>query len=268
MGIALEIMKNVTSKDGTKIVYDIHGSGPVLIYITGAICFRNFPPIQKDVKIFSEEFTVYNYDRRGRGDSEDTCPYTVEKELDDIEALIKTVGGPVFLYGHSSGAVLALEAALKMPTKISKIAIYDPAYAQNEKDNEEYLKTYQKVKHLLAEGKNARALRSFLAGIGMPKIFTYMLALMPGWKTMKALAPTLVYDMLLTSEVPPAKMSKVSVPTQIIYGQNSPLSIQNVSAQLAQIIPQSSLMQIDKQDHMVSARILLPKLKSFFKAEV
>src|SRR5687767_14966693 len=114
-------MQTIQSKDGTTLAYDVYGSGPALIYITGASCFRNFMPVVQDAKAFAHEFTVYNYDRRGRGDSTDTQPYAIEREVEDIEALIDAAGGKASLYGHSSGAVLALEAALRLGDKIDKV---------------------------------------------------------------------------------------------------------------------------------------------------
>ncbi len=104
-------MKTTRSKDGTTIAYDVYGRGPALIYITRASCFRSFKPIVRDVKAFAKEFTVYNYDRRGRGDSGNTLPWTVEREVEDID-------GRAYVYGHSSGAVLALEAALRLATTL------------------------------------------------------------------------------------------------------------------------------------------------------
>src|SRR5687768_2726917 len=117
-------MKNsvryTTSKDGTRLAYEVQGAGPALIYITGATCFRAFFPIRQDVKVFAKSFTVYSYDRRGRGDSGDNSvgqPWSVEREVEDVEALIDAAGGQAILYGHSSGAVLALETASRLPSK-------------------------------------------------------------------------------------------------------------------------------------------------------
>ena len=90
-------MKTTKSKDGTTLAYDVYGSGPALIYITGASCFRSFKPIMQDVKVFAKEFTVYNYDRRGRGDSGNTLPCSLEREVEDIEAMIDAAGGTAYL---------------------------------------------------------------------------------------------------------------------------------------------------------------------------
>ncbi len=259
-------MKSIRSKDGTTLAYDVYGNGPALIYITGAICFRNFKPVLDDAKIFAREFTMYNYDRRGRGDSSDTLPYSIDREIEDIEAMIDAAGGSAFLYGHSSGAVLALEAARRIPSKISKVSIYDASYVHDEREKSEYAVLCTKVSELVRQNKNAQALRTFLIGIGMPKFFVYLLPLMPGWKIMKALAPTLEYDMLLTRELPPTvQASEIKVPMQIIYGEKSPAGIHSVAHQLAQAIPGAQLKQLDGQDHMASAKALLPVIAEFLK---
>lgn len=257
-------MKYVTSKDGTKIAYEISGSGPVLINITGASVFRNFSPVLQAVKTFSQNFTIYNYDRRGRGNSSDTKPYSTEKEVDDIEALIDAAGGKANLYGHSSGAVLALETALKLGKKVKKVVIYDAPYVHNEAGKEKYKKLANKVLTLLSEGSNKRAMKTFLSGIGMPKFFVWLLPLSPGWKTMHTLAPTLAYDIELTKDFPPLERFKdIKTPTRIFVGSKSPENIRTVGPQIAEVVPNAVFEEIDGQDHMVSAKVLLPKFKTF-----
>lgn len=259
-------MKTTKSKDGTTLAYDVYGSGPALIYITGAICFRNFSPVVSDAKTFAREFSVYNYDRRGRGDSGDTPPYSIEREVEDIEALIDAAGGKAFLYGHSSGAVLALEAALRLPNKVIKATLFDASYT-NEAEKSSYALLRQEVMALLQQQKNAQALKRFLIGIGMPKVFVYLLPLMPGWSTMKALAPTLAYDMLLTSDTPQlVRAAQVKIPTHIIYGEKSPASIHEVAKDLVGAIPNAKLSMLAGQDHMASAKKVLPLLSNFFKS--
>jgi pimeloyl-ACP methyl ester carboxylesterase len=259
-------MKTTQSKDGTTLAYDVYGNGPALIYITGASCHRSFKPIVQDAKIFATEFTVYNYDRRGRGDSGNTLPYTMEREIEDIEAMIDLAGGTANLYGHSSGAVLALEAALRLGNKVQKIIMYDAPYVHNEDRKVEYNQLSKKIHKLLDNEKNAEAMSTFLKGIGMPKVFVLLLPLFPGWRTMKALAPTLAYDIALTQDMPPVeRASRISVPTQIIVGEKSPSSIHDVGHQLAKAIPNAKFVQLADQDHMVHAKTMLPLLSDFFK---
>jgi pimeloyl-ACP methyl ester carboxylesterase len=261
-------VKTIQSKDGAILAYDIYGSGPALIYITGASCFRSFRPVVQDAKAFAKEFTVYNYDRRGRGDSTDTQPYAIEREVEDIEALIDAAGGKASLYGHSSGAVLALEAALRLGDKVDKVVMYDPAYVHDEAEKAQYNTLSQQVHQLLQAGKNAQAMTTFLKGIGMPKLFVYLMRLMPGWKTMVALAPTLAYDIALTRNLPPVdRAAQVTVPVQLIVGEKSPAGIHDVASQLTKAIPGATFIQLAGQDHMVSAKALLPALTSFLKPQ-
>jgi pimeloyl-ACP methyl ester carboxylesterase len=261
-------MRTIRSKDGTTLAYDVYGSGPALVYVTGASCFRSFMPIVRDAKAFAREFTVYNYDRRGRGDSTDTQPYAVEREVEDIEALIDAAGGKASVYGHSSGAVLALEAALRLGDKVDRVVMYDPSYVHDEAEKSRYHNLSQQVHKFLHDGKNARAMTTFLQGIGMPKAFVYLLRLMPGWRTMTALAPTLAYDIALTRDLPPVdRASHVTVPVQVIVGEKSPASIHGTASQLTKAIPGATFVEIAGQDHLVSAKALLPVLARFLKPQ-
>lgn len=260
------MMNTVKSADGTTLAYDIYGDGPPLIFITGASCFRNFGPVVQDAKGFAKEFTVYNYDRRGRGDSTDTQPYAIAREIEDIEAMIDAAGGKANLYGHSSGAVLALEAALRLPDKIDKVLLYDPPYVHDETEKATYGKLSKQVHSLLDVGKNGPAMRTFLKGIGMPTFFVYLMPIMPGWKSMRNLAPTLAYDIELTRDLPPVdRAAQVTVPMQIVVGEKSPESVKSSAKQLADAMPDVTLIELAGQDHMVSAKALLPLLTKFLK---
>jgi pimeloyl-ACP methyl ester carboxylesterase len=259
-------METTRSKDGTTIAYDVFGSGLALIYITGASCFRSFMPIAQDARAFAREFTVYNYDRRGRGDSGNTLPWALEREVEDIDAMIDAAGGEAYLYGHSSGAVLALEAALWLGSKVRKVVLYDASYVHDEAEKVAYGQLSHEVNLLLRDGKNAEAMKGFLKGIGMPRAFVALLPFFPGWRTMKALAPTLAYDIALTGDVPPVeRAANVAVPTQIIVGQKSPAALHDVANQLARAIPDATFLELAGQDHMVGAKASLPRLVGFLK---
>jgi pimeloyl-ACP methyl ester carboxylesterase len=254
----------VTSRDGSRIAYDVYGEGPgnpALIYITGAICFRKFMPIVADAKVFAQNFTVYNYDRRGRGDSTESSAWSVDREVDDIETLIDAAGGAALLYGHSSGAVLALESALRLGSKISRAIVYDTPYVHDETERVTFAAMGTRVDTLLAAGKNAAALKTFVTGIGMPKVMAWLLPLFPGWKTMKALAPTLAYDIALTRDLPPyERFAHIAVPVKVMAGAKNKAGMQQVAERLAQAIPGAALTIMPGQDHMVSAKVLLPEL--------
>jgi pimeloyl-ACP methyl ester carboxylesterase len=254
----------VTSRDGTRIALDVYGEDPgkpVLIYITGAICFRKFMPVVGDAKIFAQRFMVYNYDRRGRGDSGNASTWSVDREVDDIEALIDAAGGSAVLYGHSSGAVLALEAALRLGSKVTRAIVYDVPYVHDEAEKVSFTALGLRVDGLLAAGQNAAALKAFVTGIGMPKVMALLLPLFPGWKSMKALAPTLAYDIALTRDLPPVdRFARIAVPVKVMAGAKNPAGIVQVAETLARAIPGATLTVMQGQDHMVSAKVLLPEL--------
>ncbi len=255
-----------TSHDGTRIAYDVYGEGsgnPVLVYITGAICFRTFMPIVGDAKVFAQRFTVYNYDRRGRGESGDASDWSVEREVEDIEALIDAAGGSAILYGHSSGAVLALEAALRLGDKVSCAISYDAPYVHDDAEAFTFGTLGERVEALIASGKNTAALKAFVAGIGMPRVMSLLLPLFPGWKTMKALAPTLAYDIALTRTLPPLnRLAGIRVPVKVMAGAKNPKGIVEVAERLAQAIPGATLTVMQGQGHMVSAKVLLPEISA------
>ncbi|ALC84009.1 MULTISPECIES: alpha/beta fold hydrolase [Bacillus] len=254
-------MNTTQSKDGTTLAYDVYGNGPALIFITGATCFRSFEPVLYDAQIFAEQFTVYNYDRRGRGDSGNTLPYAIERELEDIEAMIDAAGGTAYLYGHSSGAILALEATLKLGEKVNKLVMYDPSYANNEVDQNEFNELSQRLYKLLDSGKNDEAISLFLEGIGIPKEVVAGMQQSPQWATMAALAPTLVYDITLASDLPPIERAcRLTTPALIIVGEDSPASLHEVASQLREAIPDAQYSQLTGQDHMANPEVLLPVL--------
>lgn len=261
-------MKTTRSKDGTTLAYDVYGSGPALIFITGATCFRSFMPVLHDAKIFANEFTVYNYDRRGRGDSGNTMPYAAEREVEDIEAMIDVAGGTAYLYGHSSGAILALEAAMRLGDKVSKLVVYDPPYAHDQTEQREFNELEQTIDKLLDSDKNDEAISFFLEGIGIPKEVITGMQQSPQWANMDALAPTLAYDTALARDLPPIeRASHIIIPVQIIVGEDSPATIHEVANQMSSAIPNANNMKLAGQDHMPNPEVLLPILSNFFKHE-
>jgi pimeloyl-ACP methyl ester carboxylesterase len=259
-------MKTTHSKDGTPLAYDIYGEGTPLIFITGATCFRNFEPVLHDATIFAKAFTVYNYDRRGRGDSGDTLPYAPKREVEDIEAMIDAAGGKAVLYGHSSGAILALEAALQLGDKVEKLVLYDPAHADNEDEGHDFRAFSQTLKEMVESGKHGEAISLFLETIGMPKEMIEGMPHSAQWETITALAPTLVYDTLLASDLPPLeRAAHLATPTLLIVGENSPPSLHAVATQLNGALPNVTYKLLEGQDHVADPESLLPILTDFLK---
>src|SRR5215211_8256973 len=161
-------MKKVTSNDGTEIAYDQRGEGPAVILVDGALCYRSFGPMPQLAELLAPHFTVYNYDRRGRGESGDTQPYALEREIEDIEALIDEAGGEAFVSGISSGAALAMEAAIELGGKVKKLAMYEAPYNSDEAARQAWITYRRQLKELLAADRRDDAVILFMMLVGMP----------------------------------------------------------------------------------------------------
>src|SRR6266567_6811067 len=181
-----------SSKDGTQIAYETVGHGQVVIVILGALNSRKSGA--KLAKLLASHFTVISYDRRGRGDSTDTAPYAPQREVEDVKALIEKTGEPVFLYGHSSGGALAIEAANKLNKQVRKLAIYEAPYALDS-DASKAAKEYNSLlKKLLASGRKGDAVALFVRSVGVSDKQVQAMKRMTMWRGLERLAPTLAYD--------------------------------------------------------------------------
>ena len=185
-------MRKVTSQDGTTIAFDQLGEGPAVILVCGGSTDRGAnAPL---AALLAPDFTVFNYDRRGRGDSSDTAPYAVKREIEDIQAVIKEAGGSAFVYGTSSGAALALEAAASLPT-IKKLALWEPPYIVDDSRPRPPADTATIYTELVAEGRRGDAVEFFMSKVvGLPPEFVAYAHTQPWWPAQEALAHTLAYD--------------------------------------------------------------------------
>src|SRR5213078_4600668 len=188
-------MKKVQSADGTTIAFDQLGKGPAIILVGGALEQRAMDSETAQLApLLAQHFTVFHYDRRGRGDSTDTQPFAVEREIEDIEALIHEAGGEAYLYGFSSGAALALEATVKLGHKVKKLALYEAPYDSDDARKLAF-RTYRKqLVEVLAEGRRGDALGLFMMFVGMPPEHLEGARKMPMWPMWEAVAHTLPYD--------------------------------------------------------------------------
>ena len=193
-------MNKVFSKDGTAIAFDRSGQERPIILVDGAPCSRAFGPMPQLAPLLAPRFTVYHYDRRGRNDSGDTAPYAVEREIEDLEALIDEAGGSAFVYGTSSGAALALAAAAR-GLKIEKLALYEPPFMVDESGRRPPADHQTQLRQLIASGRRGDALRFFMTRVvGMPALFVWPMRLMPMWSKLEAVAHTLPYDAAVKAE--------------------------------------------------------------------
>jgi pimeloyl-ACP methyl ester carboxylesterase len=259
-------MKKVTSNDGTSIAYDKRGEGPTVILVDGALCFRSFGPMPHLAELLALHFTVYNYDRRGRGDSSDTQPYAVRREIEDIEALIHEAGGSAFVFGTSSGGCLALEAAITLGDKIKKLAMYEPPY-NSEAEARQAWKEYRKeLTELLAAGGRGDAAALFMRSVGTPEEQITGMRQAPVWSIFEAVAPTLAYDAAILGEdrsIPTEHAAQTNVPTLVMNGTMIPFMIDTAQT-LAKSIPNAHHRTLEGQSHDVNLEVLAPNLVEFF----
>jgi pimeloyl-ACP methyl ester carboxylesterase len=258
-------MSHVTSKDGTPIAYDRLGSGPPLILIDGAMCSRAFGPSRNIAELLKQQFTVYVFDRRGRGESGDTQPYAKAREVEDIEALIDAAGGAVYAVGVSSGAALALEAAAS-GARIHKLAVYEPPFIVDDPRFAE-VDHAGKLRALVAAGQRGEAVKYFMRMVKVPAPVIFMMTLMRGmWRKLQAVAHTLPYDMAIMGDWQvPARFSALKTPTLAMYGGKTQSRLKRATEELVKVLPNARQQVLPGQTHNVSAAVLVPALVAYFK---
>jgi pimeloyl-ACP methyl ester carboxylesterase len=261
-------MQTTTSKDGTTIAYETAGNGPPVILVVGALATR--VNHHKLAKLLSNDFTVYNYDRRGRGDSGNNQQYAVQREIEDIEAIIDKAGGSAYLYGISSGACLALEAAAALGAKVKKLAIYEPPYDEAEGAPEKWKAYSAKLNQLISEERNADAVEHHMKFVGVPAEMLAGMKASPAWEGMKALASTILYDVAVVGEnrsIPVARIASIKAPTLVMDGGASEetMPFMRASAEkLGKTISKAQRRTIEGEDHSLDEKMLAPILKEFF----
>lgn len=261
--------QTVTSEDGTSIAYDRQGEGPAVILVAGALCARLSWSGPQLVRLLAPHFTVYNYDRRGRGESGDTQPYAVAREIEDLDALIAAAGGSASLFGHSSGAALALEAAAALGEKVTKLALYDAPYHEDLGGRPAWNAYIGRLAETLAAGRHGDAVALFMAYTGMPANQVEGMRHAPFWPTLQALAPTLAYDHItLLGEdggVPAERAAAVRAPALVMYGGASHPVMRDAARVLSRAMPRTQLRAFEGQAHDVHPEALAPVLEAFFR---
>jgi pimeloyl-ACP methyl ester carboxylesterase len=256
-----ESVESVTSKDGTRIGFERAGSGPALVIIGGALSQRiGGRPL---VAALSNDFTVYIYDRRGRGDSGDKQPYAVEREIEDLAAIIEQAGNEAYVYGVSSGAALALQATVKLgPSKVSKLAIYEPPYGQ---DQDDFNEQKNRVNDLVKTGEPGEAAAYFLAAVGTPAEAIEAMKKSPEWEGIRQLDYTLVYDYaILGNGNVPESVERITVPTLVVNGEQSLDFMRPTADQIAKLVPEARRETLAGQTHQADPNVVAPVLIDFF----
>jgi pimeloyl-ACP methyl ester carboxylesterase len=257
------------SKDGTPIAFDRIGNGPPVILVDAALCYRGIGESGRLAELLAPYFTVFTYDRRGRGGSGDTAPYAVEREIQDIDALLSEAGGTACLWGMSSGAVLALEAA-KSLSGIRKLALYEaPFIVDDSRSTTE--RDWVRIAEAVAANRRSEAVKLFLKTVGVPGPFIAVMPLMPMWSKLKAIAHTLPYDGAIVGgnqkgrPLPAGRWASVTVPALVMDGGKSPAWLRQGNRALASALPNARYQTIEGQTHMLKAKEHAPILVEFFK---
>lgn len=263
-------MNTVTSRDGTTIGFSRIGEGPALILVDGAMCYRQSGPNAPLAELLSKDFTVFTYDRRGRGESGDTAPYSVQREIEDLEALVKEAGGSAHVYGISSGAALALEAA-NHGIEIGKLALYEAPFVVDGSRPPLPADYSARLDALVAADRRGDAVKLFMRrGVGLPGVIVAMMRFMPAWSTLKGVAHTIPYDTAIVDDrqsgkpLPADRWTSVTAPTLVIGGSKSPQWMRNGVRALADVLPTARHRTLEGQTHLVKPAALAPVLTEFF----
>jgi pimeloyl-ACP methyl ester carboxylesterase len=257
----------VTSADGTSIVFDRSGVGPVIILVHGAFTGRAHPILSNVAAALAPWFTVVNYDRRGRGDSGDTQPYAVERELEDLTALLEIAGGSAMVFGGSSGAGLALQAA-PQNRAISKLAVWEPPYHVDYSAPRLSHDFAARLDALVRTGRRAAAVELFMMEAAEASVEAVAaMRLQPTWPQAEAVAHTLAYEAAVMgpgNALPAGRLAGITQPTLVLTGGNSPAWIINAGKAVARTIPAAAHRVLESQMHNVSPEALAPELLEFF----
>jgi pimeloyl-ACP methyl ester carboxylesterase len=255
-------METTRSADGTVIAYDRTGDGPALIAVTGAFCDRgSFVPPDS----LTAAFTVYTYDRRGRGDSGDTQPYSPDREVEDLTAVIGAAGGSAFCFGHSSGAALVLRAAAQGAPVTAAVAYEAPYIIPGSR--EVVARPAERIRELVGSDRRGDAVRFWMTDVvEAPARVVTMMEGSPAWPGLEALTHTLPYDLALTGDqgVPAAELARITVPVLVMGGGNSPEWFGRTVRETTAAIPGARLQVMAGYDHGIPPEVLAPVLTEFF----
>jgi pimeloyl-ACP methyl ester carboxylesterase len=258
----------VPSRDGTLIAYNRAGRGPAVVVVDGALCTRSFGPAPQLATALAERFTVLTYDRRGRGESADGGPYAIEREVEDLAAILREAGGSACVVGVSSGAVLALRAAA-VGLPIEKLALYEAPFIVD-RSRPTMEPDWEHIDAAVGAGRSGDAARIFLKMVGVPAVVVAIMRWMPLWKGLEATAATLPRDGALVREfqrgqpLPADRWAGIAIPVLAMSGGKSPAWLRNGMEALARALPRGRHLSLEGQTHDLKAKVVAPVLSDFF----
>src|SRR5919202_2475259 len=260
-----------TSADGTRIAYEVRGSGPPLVLVDGAMCQRTLGPSAGLAQALAPDFAVHVYDRRGRGESDPgTTPWSIDREIEDLAAIIGATGGFAHVLGVSSGGALALEAAAR-GVPITRLAVYEAPFIVDDSREPHPVDVPDRVAELVARGERGEAVKTFMRMVGLPAPFIGLMRILPAWRKMTAIAHTLPYDLAIVNPhqqgepLPEGRYAAVRQPTLVIAGGKSPRYMRNAQAAIAAAVPGARLVTLPGQTHMVRAKVTAPVVREFLR---
>ncbi|GLZ30042.1 alpha/beta hydrolase [Lentzea sp. NBRC 105346] len=263
-------MPTVVSADGTRIGYTVEGSGPPVIQVNGALTWRGFGPAQPLSKLLSPHFTVFSYDRRGRGETGDgETPWSLDREIEDIAALLKVAGGEAFLYGISIGAALALEAAQRLDG-VTRLALYEAPFIVDDAHVPIPADFIPNLEAMLKAGNPGEVLKTFLRSAGWPGFLLSMVIFTPTWRKLLPIAHTVPNDMRIIFHnaqgrpLPSEAWNRVTMPTLAMTGSKSPAYYETAMRAVQTVLPDCEFRSLDNQTHMVKPEVMAPELVEFF----
>lgn len=259
-----------TSADGTDIAYDVTGTGPAVVIVEGAMCQRSMGIAKVLTESLSTDYSVHGYDRRGRGESgPGATAYEVQREVEDLAAVVAATGETPFVLGGSSGGALALEAA-RQGVPMRALAVYEAPFIVDDTRAPNDPGLGEEIQALVDAGRRGEAVKTFMRVVGVPAPFIALMPLLPMWKKVTGIAHTLPYDFAIVlprqqgRPLPAGHYSSIAVPTLVIAGGKSPEYMRNAQAAIAEQVPGAELVTLKGQTHMVRAKATTPVLREFF----
>ena len=250
-------MNTVISKDGTPIAFEQSGEGPAIILVVGA--FNDRAAGAPLACVLEAHFTVFNYDRRGRGESGDSAPYAIEREIDDLDALIAQAGGQAHVFGYSSGAILALRAAAQH-LAIPKLALYEAPPTGTRAGQ-----LAPQLTERIAAGRRGDAVELFQReAVGIPAEFVVQMRNAPFRPALEKMAHTLIYELIILGPLPTGLLASVQAPTLVIDGEQSPALMRHAAQSLAETLPDGQYRTLQGQGHDIVPAVVAPVLEEFF----
>jgi pimeloyl-ACP methyl ester carboxylesterase len=259
-------MKTTSSADGTQIAYDEIGAGPPVVMVVGA--FNDRSTTAPLAEALASRGTVLNYDRRGRGGSGDHAPYAVEREIEDLDALIAEAGGSASVFGYSSGALLALRAAAQ-GSAIDRLALYEPPVIVDDSRPRPPADLARQIDELVASGRRGEAVELYQTeAVGLPPEVVVQMRGAPFRPGLEKIAHTLAYDARITGDasLPHEVAAAVETPTLVIDGGESWPFLRNGAAALAKALPNGSRATLPGETHHINPEAVAGVLAPFLGA--